>query len=142
MLHLRRAPASALLAVRLASLLLVATACGPSIEEAPPSPEHRLEPCETWCAMMFDPVCPAQDVEVPTEEECVQGCTEEEGIWAPVDGVDECAPTYAPYVDCLSSLPCSELQQHFALTNIVPPSERSSCGSLMQAQLDCQTAHY
>ena len=91
---------------------------------------------------MFDPVCPAQEVEVPSEEECVQGCMEEEGIWAPVDGVDECAPTYVPYVECLETLSCDELQQHFDLINVVPAVERSRCGGLTQAQLDCQSAHY
>lgn len=123
-------------------LALVTMGCSRTIEEDPPIPEHRFEPCESWCGMMFDPVCPAAEIQVPTEEECVEGCSEENGIWAPVDGVDECAATYVPYVDCLASLPCDELQQHFALTNIVPNEERSSCGGLLNAQLDCQTAHY
>lgn len=123
-------------------LVTTALACGRQIEEDPPLPEHRVTTCETWCAMMFDPVCPAQDVEVPTEEECVEGCIVEEGIWAPVDEHDECAATMIPYVDCLAALPCDELQQHFALTNVVPAEQRSSCGDLMRSQLDCQTAHY
>ena len=126
----------------LAAWLVVAAGCSRHIEEDPPIPEHRYETCETWCALMFDPVCPAQDVEVPTEEECFEGCLVETGIWAPVAGHDECAATHIPYVDCLASLPCDELQQHFALRNVVPNEERSSCGGLLQAQLDCQTAHY
>lgn len=130
------------------ALLLVTTAIGCSrhIEEDPPIPEHRLAPCETWCALMFDPVCPAQDVEVPTEEECFEGCIEEEGIWAPVDGRDECAATYVPYVECLADLSCDELHQHFVRGNNIhdpiPAVEWSSCGELARAQLDCQTAHY
>jgi hypothetical protein len=125
--------------------LLVTTApgCGPQIEEEPPIPAHRYEPSETWCALMFDPVCPAQAVEVETEEECFEGLLVLDVAWAPV-GVDQdaCAATFIPYVDCLASLSCDEIQQHFALTNIVPPEERSSCGGLLQAQLDCQSAHY
>jgi hypothetical protein len=125
-----------------AALALVIMGCGRTIEEDPPIPEHRIEPCESWCTMMFDPVCPAQDVAVPTEEECVEGCSTNELLWAPVAGEDECAATYFPYVDCLESLSCDELQQHFALRNVVPTDEQSSCGGLLQAQLDCQTAHY
>lgn len=139
----RRALASVPAIRSLAALLLVAIACGPSIEEEDPIPEHRIEPCESWCSMMFDPVCPAQEVEVPTEEECVQGCSEEDGIWAPVDGVDECEATYVPYVECLASLPCDELQGHFEAINSledVPAAEWSSCGTLARAQLDCQSA--
>jgi hypothetical protein len=141
---LRRALAFAPPICGLAALLLVATACGRRIEDES-VPEHRIEPCESWCSMMFDPVCPAQEVEVPTEEECVQGCSEEEGIWAPVDGVDECAATYVPYVECLASLPCDELQGHFVAINSledVPAAEWSSCGTLARVQLDCQSAHY
>lgn len=91
---------------------------------------------------MFDPVCPAQPVDVKSEQECFDGCVVEEGLWAPVDGQDECAATYVPYVDCLASLPCDELQQHFASINVVPDEELSECGGLFRAQLDCQTAHY
>lgn len=120
-----------------------ATGCGRTIEEEPPIPEHRFETCESWCAMMFDPVCPAAEVEVKTEEECFAGCLVEEGTWAPVgDGHDACAATYIPFVDCLASLPCDELQRHFALINMVPDEEQSSCGALQRMQLDCQTAHY
>jgi len=128
----------------LALLLLatVATACNRHIEEDPPIPEHRIAPCETWCAMMFDPVCPAAEVEVPTEEECVENCSEEEGIWCPVDGVDECAATYVANVECLAALPCDELQGHFDAPVLTPVVEWSSCGAMTQAQLDCQAAHY
>jgi len=122
---------------------MAATGCSRQIEEEPPIPEHRFGTCETWCAMMFDPVCPAAEVEVETEEKCFEGCLVEEGIWAPVgDDQDACAATLIPFVDCLASLPCDELQQHFALVNMVPDEERSSCGALERAQLDCQTAHY
>ena len=140
----RRSVASPVAGWSLAALLAVATAgCNRQIEEEPPIPEHRFETCETWCALMFDPVCPAQDVEVPTEEECFEGCLVQDIVWAPVgDGEDACAATYILYVECLASLPCSELQQHFALRNVVPDEERSSCGGLLRAQLDCQTAHY
>jgi hypothetical protein len=127
-------------------ILGTVTGCTRHIEEEPPIPEHRIQPCESWCAMMFDPVCPAQDVDVPTEEQCVELCTEEDGIWAPVDGEDECAATYASYVQCLASLTCDEVQQHFAAANdlqhVVPPVEWSSCGPVASAQLDCQTEHY
>jgi hypothetical protein len=141
----RRALALAPAIRSLAALLLVAIACGPSIEEQDPIPEHRIEPCESWCSMMFDPVCPAQEVEVPTEEECARNCSEEEGIWAPVDGIDECAATYIPHVECLAALPCDELQGHFDAINSLedaPPSTWSSCGELTWAQLECQLAHY
>jgi hypothetical protein len=124
------------------SLVVAGTGCSRQIEEEPPIPEHRYEPCESWCSMIFDPVCP-QEAEVKTEEECFAMCIAEAGIWAPVDDDhDDCAATYIPYVDCLASLPCSELQQHFDLATVVPTEERSSCGGLLQAQLDCQTAHY
>lgn len=126
----------------LALLVGAATACTRHIEEEPPIPEHRIEPCESWCAMMFDPVCPAQDVEVPTEEQCVELCTEEDGIWAPVDGEDECAVSLIRLVDCLASLTCDELQGHFAAPVLAPPVEWSSCGGLAQVQLECQAAHY
>jgi len=126
------------------SLIMAAgISCGPEIEEAPPVPEHRIETCETWCAMMFDPLCPAQDVEVETEQECYEGCLSEEGVWAPVgEGHDDCAATHIPYVECLDSLSCEEVQQHFELRNVVPAEERSSCGSLLLAQVECQARHY
>ena len=140
----RRDVASRVARWALASLLVMAaTGCGRQIEEEPPIPEHRFEPSEIWCALMFDPVCPAAEVEVETEEECFEGLLVEEGVWAPVgDEQDACAATFIPYVDCLASLPCDELQLHFALVNIVRSEERSSCGELERAQLDCQTAHY
>jgi hypothetical protein len=140
----RRGVASPVARWSLVALLVTAApGCSRQIEEEPPIPEHRFEPSETWCALMFDPVCPAQEVAVETEEECFEGLLVEEGVWAPVgDDEDACAATFIPYVDCLASLPCNELQQHFALTNIVRPEERSSCGGLMRAQLDCQAAHY
>lgn len=89
--------------------------------------------------MMFDPVCPTQEVEVETEAECVDVCSHNDVVWG-YEGEDQdvCAETYIPYVECLETLPCTELQTHFALTNRVPPEEQSSCGGLMQAQLDCQ----
>jgi hypothetical protein len=119
-----------------------ATGCGRQIEEEPPIPEHRFEPCETWCALIFDPVCP-HDVEVKTEEECFEGCLGQDIVWAPVgDDQDACAATYIPFVDCMATLSCYEIRQHFALRNLVPDEERSSCGGLLRAQLDCQTAHY
>ena len=124
-------------------LVAAATGCSRQIEEEPSIPEHRFEPCESWCAMMFDPVCPASEVEVETEEKCFEGLLIEEGVWAPVgDEQAACAAPFIPYVDCLASLPCDELQQHFALVNMVPDEERSSCGELLRAQVDCQTAHY
>lgn len=92
--------------------------------------------------MLFDPTCP-QDVEVKTEEECFEGCLVQDIVWAPVgNDQDACAATYIPFVDCMASLSCGELRQHFALTNLVPTEEQSSCGGLLRAQLDCQTAHY
>lgn len=135
-------PSAHALPTALAVALTAAPACSRQIEEDPPIPEHRLEPCERWCAMIFDPVCPPREASVPSEEECIESCTTNEEIWAPVGGRDECEPTYVPLVECLASLPCDELQQHFALVNVVPPEEWSSCGELAQAQLDCQSAHY
>lgn len=123
-------------------LIVAAIGCNRRIEEEPPLPEHRYGVCETWCALMFEPECPAREIEAP-EEECVEVCLHEEILWAPVgDGVDACAETHVAYVDCLETLSCSEIQRHFALTNMVPTEEQSSCGSLLQAQLDCQSAHY
>ena len=127
----------------LALVLLVATAlaCGRQIEEDPPIPEHRLEPCESWCAMLFDPACP-QPVEVESEEACVEGCLRQDIVWAPIDDAhDACAATYLPFIDCMDSLSCSERNDHFARTNLVPTEEQSSCGTLLRAQLDCQSAH-
>jgi hypothetical protein len=122
---------------------VAAPGCSRQIEEEPPIPEHRYEPSETWCALMFDPVCPAQEVEVETEEECFEGMLVLDVAWVPVgDDQDACAATFIPFVDCLASLSCDEIQQHFALTNLVPTEEQSSCGGLLRAQLDCQTAHY
>lgn len=138
-------PSAHALPTALAVALTAAPACSRQIEEDPPIPEHRFEPCERWCAMMFDPVCPAQEVEVPTEEACVEGCLVEEGVWAPSEGTDACAATQIPYVECLDALPCDELQQHFAAIRSledVPPTTWSSCGELAGAQLDCQAAHY
>lgn len=86
---------------------------------------------------MFDPVCPAQEVEVPTEEECFEGCIVEDGIWVPIDGHDECAATEISYVDCVASLPCDELQRHFALINDLPPDELP-CGEALRTKLECQ----
>lgn len=125
------------------SLVTAALGCSRQIEEEPPVPEHRWEPSETWCALMFDPVCPAQEVEVPTEEECVESLAHEDILWAPVgDGVDACGPTFIEYIDCLTTLSCEEIQRHFALINVVPAEERSRCGGLLRVQLDCQSAHY
>lgn len=82
-------------------------------------------------------------MEVETEGECVEGTLVLDILWGPVsEDEDACAATFIPYVDCLASLPCDELQQHFALTNMVPTEEQSSCGGLLRAQLDCQTLHY
>lgn len=126
------------------SLLVISTlACGPQLEEPSPTPEHRIEPCETWCAMMFDPTCPPRELEVETQQECFEGCIEEEGVWAPIDADhDDCAATYIPFVECMDSLTCEELQQHFASINMVPAEEQSSCGPLLAAQLECQVEHY
>ena len=123
-------------------LVAASTGCNRHIEEDPPIPEHRYETCETWCSMIFDPTCPLE-AEVPTEEECFEGCLVQDIVWAPIgDGQDACAATYIPFVDCMASLSCSERRQHFALRNVVPDEERSSCGVLLRPQLDCQTAHY
>ena len=117
--------------------------CSRQIEEEPPVPEHRWASCETWCALMFDPVCPAQDVAVPTEEECVEHCAHEDGLWAPVgDGVDACGPTHIEYIDCLTTLSCEEIQRHFVQVNLIPPQDPPECGGLLRVQLDCQSAHY
>ena len=125
-------------------LVVSATGCSRHIEDEPPIPEHRYETTESWCALMFDPECPAQELEdVKDEEECFDKVLRLDIVWAPIgDGEDACAATLIPFVDCLTTLSCSEIQQHFALTNIVPAEDRSSCGALAQAQLDCQTAHY
>lgn len=123
-------------------LVAIPSACSRHIEEEPPIPEHRLAPCETWCSLMFDPVCPATDVAVKTEEECFDYCTAADHVWAPTgDEHDDCAATYIPYVDCMASLSCGEIQHHFASANVVSPEEQSSCGGLLQAQLDCQDSH-
>lgn len=137
---LRRLRPPAVLALLVATVL----ACGPRIEEDPPIPEHRLTTCETWCSMMFDPVCPAQDVEVPTEDECVEGCSTNEVLWGTVDGADECAATNVASVDCVAALACDERRQHFERVpnyEDLPPAEWSSCGELTWAQLECQLAH-
>lgn len=129
--------------VALSLLAACGASCGREIKEEPPIPEHRIVPCETWCALMFDPVCPAREVVVETEQECFDTCVVEEGTWAPVDEThDDCATTYLPYVECLDSLSCEEIKQHFALVNVVPSAERSSCGALEEAQLECQAKHY
>lgn len=120
--------------------LVAALGCGPSIEEEPPIPEHRIESCEIWCGMMLDPVCPAQEVEVETQDECVDGCGRNEVPWGDAgEGEDACATTFIPYVDCLAMLSCDELQQHFIRASQgVAYEERSSCGELMEAQQECQ----
>lgn len=90
--------------------------------------------------MIFDPECP-QDVEVKSETECFEYCTES-GAWGmDDDGHDACAETYIPLVDCIVALSCEERNRHFALRNMVPDEERSSCGVLLPPQLDCQTEH-
>jgi hypothetical protein len=126
----------------LALLLALATpGCSRQIEEDPPIPEHRIEPCETWCAMIFDPECPLE-VEVNTEQECFDYCSTADHVWAPVgDNVDACAATYVPYVDCMALLSCDERHQHYDLLNVVPVEELP-CGPLLQPQLECQTEHY
>lgn len=122
-------------------LVAITTACSRHIEEEPPIPEHRLEPCETWCAMLFDSACP-QPVEVESEEACFDGCLAQDIVWAPVgDDQDACESTYVPYVDCMASLSCAERTRHFDLINAVPDEELSACGGLLRAQLDCQAAH-
>ncbi len=125
-----------------ALLVATTTGCSRRIDEDPPIPEHRIDPCEMWCSMMFEPECRPQEVAVQTEEECFDACAIADHVWAPVDGHDDCAATYIPYVDCLASLSCNERYEHFALVNVVQPEEQSSCGELFAAQLDCQTAHY
>jgi len=126
------------------SLLVVsATGCNRHIEEEPPIPEHRYETSATWCALLFDPECPQEVEDVKTEEECFEKVLRLDIAWAPVgDDEDACAATFIPFVDCMTTLSCSELRRHFTLVNVVPTVERSSCGALEQAQLDCQTAHY
>jgi hypothetical protein len=129
---------------RMLLLVILASACSRHIEDDS-VPEHRIEPSQSWCAMLFDPMCPIAGVQVPTEEECVENVSENDVVWAPVDGVDECAATYLPLVECLAALPCEERQDHFAAVasdESIPTSEYSSCGPLVRPQLDCQTAHY
>ena len=121
------------------ALVALVVGCGPRIEEEPPIPEHRIEPSETWCALMLDPVCPAQQIGTRDEEECVENAARDDVFWGRTEeGEDVCAETYTTYIECLATLPCDELQQHFALTNMVPTVEVSSCGGLLRAQLDCQ----
>lgn len=120
------------------ALMTMVVGCGPRIEEEPPIPEHRVEPSETWCALMLDPVCPAQQIGAETEAECFEIIARDDVFWGRTEeGEDECAEIYASYIECLAMLPCDELQQHFVLTE-VPTVERSSCGGLLRAQLDCQ----
>lgn len=90
--------------------------------------------------MMLDPVCPAQEVEVETQDDCVEGCGRTDALWGRnQEGEDVCTTTFLPYLDCLTMLSCSELQQHFVLSSEgAPYEERSSCGELMQEQLECQ----
>jgi len=88
---------------------------------------------------MLDPVCPAQQIGTRDEEECVENAARDDVFWGRTEeGEDVCAETYTTYIECLATLPCDELQQHFALTNMVPTVEVSSCGGLLRAQLDCQ----
>ena len=92
---------------------------------------------------MFDPECPQELEGIETEEECFEDVLRLDIVWAPVgDDEDACAETLIPFVECMTTLSCSELQRHFALVNVVPTVERSSCGTLAQEQLDCQNAHY
>jgi hypothetical protein len=127
----------------IALVVVAAAACSRHIEEEPPIPEHRIQPCRTWCAMLFDPECP-QDVEVKDEAECFEHCTTNEPVWGPTNenGDDPCAATYIPLVNCIAALSCEERDQHFALRNVVPNEERSSCGDLLRPQLDCQREYY
>ena len=100
--------------------VLLAVGCGRTIEGEPPVPEHRVEPCEQWCAMIFDPDCLPAEVEVPDEEACVQGCVEDDYIWSPqLDGNDACAGTYADEIACVAALDC-ETQREFL--------RRAQCG--------------
>lgn len=133
------------LAVSLLAPVMV-SACNRQIEDPTPEhedvPEHRFETCRTWCAMIFDPNCP-QEVEVESETKCIDGCVLEDGLWGRTDdGHDACAETHIPYVECMASLACEERNQHFALANVVPTEERSSCGPLLRPRLDCQLEHY
>jgi len=122
-------------------VVIVAGGCGPRIDAPELIPEHRIEPCEQWCAMIFDPACP-KDVVVETEEECVESCATSEVTWAPVEGDhDACAETFAPFVDCMAMSTCEELEPHFRAVDQLPLVELA-CGELLRAQLDCQTAHY
>jgi len=122
-------------------MMIVAGGCGPRIDAPEPIPEHRIEPCEQWCAMIFDPACP-QDVVVETEEECVESCATSDVTWAPVEGDhDACAETQIPFVDCMAMLSCEEREPNFTMYNDVP-TEDLGCGILLRAQLDCQTEHY
>lgn len=92
--------------------------------------------------MLFEPACP-QEVEVEREDACVDRCTVNETVWAPVDdGHDACAPTQIAYTDCVAMLSCEERTQHFELLDEVVVEDRLSCGMQLRAQLDCQTAHY
>ena len=123
-------------------VVIVAGGCGPRIDAPEPIPEHRIEPCEQWCAMIFDPACP-QDVVVETEDECFESCSTNELTWAPADEEhDACALTYVPFVDCMAALSCEDREEHYASMNEVSPEEQSSCGALLRSQLDCQTEHY
>ena len=123
----------------MAALVATVVGCGPRIEQEPPIPEHRIEPSETWCALMLDPVCPAQQIGAKDEAECFEIIARDDVFWGRTDeGEDVCAETYTAYIECLAMLSCDELQQHFTLTNVVPDEERSSCGGLARAQLDCQ----
>ncbi|MCA9654769.1 MAG: hypothetical protein H6712_30535 [Myxococcales bacterium] len=121
------------------ALVLCTGACGPRVEEEAPIPEYRIETCESWCSLMFDPTCPPQEIEVETERECVEVCAHNEVVWGETPDGDACAPTLVPYVDCLATMSCEEIQEHFVLANSGGPyQEQSSCGESLRRQLDCQ----
>lgn len=137
----RRGTGGAVLAGSLAALLIAAApSCSRHIEEEPPIPEHRLEPCQTRCEMLFDPACPARELEVATEEECFESCIAEEGIWVPIDGHDQCAATEIAYIECVAALPCDEIRRHYALINERPIVDLP-CAETLVAKAECQLAH-
>lgn len=110
--------------------------CGDRTTE-PDVPEYRVDACERWCPVAFDPVCGNTDLDPEDAGDCVEGCSKSDAVWVRgPDGVDRCASEHIAYVDCVVELTCEEQARHFAgYTGVVDPA--IPCFAEVQAKRDC-----
>ena len=107
--------------------------CSRTIEEEPEYPPYREPTCQTWCEIVggecgnFNPEFP------PDIDECASNCAVGDGSrWIREEDGSDCSESFIAYVDCVSTLTCEELEEHWPTTAIERP-----CGTEHRAWQEC-----